>query len=390
MKEKIIRGIKKNVFFMGLVSFFTDISSEMILPVLPLFLSNVLHVNMAVIGLIEGIASSVASILKTVSGWLSDKFRKRKIFIVLGYLLSTIVKPFLAIATLWQHVLAVRVLDRIGKGIRTSPRDALIAESSEKRKGAAFGFHRMMDTSGAIVGTLVASYLLFKIANAYRTIFWLAVIPAIIAVFIAIFFVKEIRKKEIKEAEFKFSFKSLDVNYKKFIFIATLFSLGNFSYAFFLLRAQELGIALALIPIVYLVYNISYGISAFPAGKWSDKVGKRKMLVIGYLIFALTCLGFAFTSAAIYAWFLFAFCGVYNAINNVVSRAYVADLVTADKRGTALGIFHTFTGLALFPASFIGGILWNSFSAKITFIYGAVLAFVASFLLWNLLQNDKQ
>ncbi len=387
MKERIISAIKKNVFFMGLVSFFTDVSSEMILPVLPLFLANVLHANMAIIGLIEGIAGSIASVLKTVSGWLSDKLKKRKIFVVLGYLLSTIVKPFLAIAIVWQHVLTVRVLDRIGKGIRTSPRDALIAESSEEKKGTAFGFHRAMDTFGAVVGTLIASYLLFKIANAYRTIFWLAVIPAIIAVLIVIFFVKEIRKKEIKEVPFKFSFKSLDGDYKKFVFIATLFSLGNFSYAFFLLRAQELGIKLAIIPIVYLVYNVSYGILAFPAGRWSDKIGKRKMLIIGYLIFALTCLGFAFTSIAFYAWFLFAFWGIYGAINNVVSRAYVADLVTAEKRGTALGIFHTFTGLALFPASFVGGILWNIFSSKIAFVYGAVLAIIASILLFTLLKD---
>jgi len=392
MDNKETEGIqqksgKKNIFFMGLTSFFMDVSSEMIFPVLPLFLANVLGINMAVIGIIEGIAEGTGSILKTFSGWLSDKIKKRKLLIGLGYSFSAITKPFLALVTAWPHVLLVRFLDRVGKGVRTSPRDALIAESSEaSQRGKSFGIHRMMDTVGAIVGTIIAFWLLSKLPEAYRTIFSYSAIPAGLAVLTIIFFVKEKKKKEGEQkiTPFKLSFKLFDKNFKKFVIIASLFSLANFSYAFFILRAQDLGIAIAIIPLVYLVYNIVYAIFAIPAGKFSDKVGKKTILITGYIIFGLTCLGFAFATQSIYAWILFAFYGLFFALTEGVSRAYVSDLVSPEARGTALGIYHTSIGLMAIPASIIAGFLWNFISFKATFLFSCVVAILAATLLLSL------
>ena len=369
----------KNVFRLGLTSFFTDVSSEMIFPILPLFLVNVLGAPMALVGVIEGIAEGTASIMKTLFGWISDKVRKRKIFVAAGYSFSSVTKPFLALATVWPHVLIVRFLDRFGKGIRTSPRDALIAESVKKKKrGKYFGMHRAMDTSGAIIGVLIAFFILSKYVENYRLVFWLSFIPAVISVLIIIFFVKE--AKQIKK-KFHIKFNGFNRNFKFLIAASTIFSLGSLSYAFFILRAQELGVLVALIPLIYLVYNVVYAFFALPFGRLSDKIGRKNVLMIGYFVFGVMSLSFAFISDSLFAWFLFGIYGLSVAITETIGRTFISDLVQSNKRATALGVYHTFVGLAIFPANFIGGYLWSAFNSSATFIYAAVMAFIALILL---------
>jgi len=367
--------LHRNVVVTGIVSFFNDVSSEMILPILPLFLTAVLGANMAVVGLVFGLSEATASIIKIFSGYWSDKIGKRRPFMLFGYSLSALTKPLFALSYVWPHVLIVKFLDRFGKGIRDAPRDALIAESA-KLRGTAFGFHRMMDTLGAVVGTLIASYLLWRLSGDYRRIFWLSFIPAAIGVF-AIFLIKEIKKKRVIK-KIKFSFKTFSPNYKRFIFVAAFFHLASFSYAFFILRAQNLGIAIALIPIVYLLYNVVYAALALPAGEVSDKIGKKPVLVVGFLIFALTCFGFAYVSSVVLVWILFALYGVHMAFVMGVARAFAVDLGPANKKGTAIGIYHTLTGLAVFPASLIVGFLWNNISVESAFIYAGVVSLIAA------------
>jgi MFS family permease len=387
--------IKKNVLALGFTSFFTDVSSEMILALLPLFLSA-LGAGKALIGLIEGIAEFTASITKIFSGWISDKLQKRKALVVVGYILSTITKPFVAAATSWTHVLFVRFLDRVGKGVRTSPRDALIAESIEPvERGRAFGFHRMMDTMGAVVGTLLASLFLFVFTRffhmetifQYRTIFWIALIPGIISVITLIVYVKEPKFVERKQQIFSLK-AALPKKFIVFLSIVAVFELAHFSYAFFILRASDLGVIVPLIPIIYLVYNLVYAGAAMPFGQLSDRIGKKKMLAFGYLLFGLMCLGFAFASSTFHAWILFVFFGLAIAIVNTIPRAMVPDMVSSEVKGTAYGFYHMVIGVLDLPASVVAGLLWDIFG-KVTgpivaFSYGAVLAIIAAVLLFVL------
>lgn len=378
------KKITKNVFWMSIVSLLNDISSEMIFPILPLFLSSVLGAPASVIGLIEGVAESAASILKTFSGYISDKLKKRKSLAVFGYSFSTISKFLFPLAQTWPVILIARIGDRIGKGIRDSPRDALLASSSKKR-GRSFGFHRMMDTSGAFIGVLLASILLWRFSDGFRTIFWIAIVPGLAAVFIIQLFVKE--KKVKKKKPFKFKFGHLNINYKKFIFISAFFNLANFSYAFFILMAKELNFTIALIPILYLVYNFIYAFASYPAGTFADKIGKKKMIFLGYIVFALTLLAFAFNETKYLLWLFFGLYGLYMAFVNANSKAFISDLVPNKERATALGVYYTLIGLAVFPASFIAGLLWDSIAPYATFIYGAIIASIAAFLLLILVKE---
>ena len=389
------KNLRKNILALGITSFFTDVSSEMILALLPLFLTA-LGAGKALIGLIEGIAEFTASTLKIFSGWISDKLGKRKPLVIIGYSLSTITKPFFAVATSWVHVLFVRFLDRVGKGIRTSPRDALIAESIEPvNRGKAFGFHRMMDTSGAVVGTLLASFFLFVFTRyfhmetlfQYRTIFWIALIPGIMSVITLVLYVKEPKFAE-KRKQF-FSFKAaLPKRFLVFLSVVALFELAHFSYALFILRASDLGVIVPLIPIIYLVYNLVYAGFAMPAGQLADRFGKKKMLSIGYLLFGLMCLGFAFAFNTFHAWILFVLFGLAVAIVDTIPRAMVPEMVSPEVKGTAYGFYYMVIGVLDLPASALAGLLWDIFGKvkgpMIAFSYGAVLALVAAVLLFIL------
>lgn len=373
-------GVDRNVFFMGLASFFNDISSEMILPLLPLFLTNVLGAGQAIVGLIEGVGDSTSSVLKLVSGWLSDKFDRRKPLVLFGYTASNLVKPLLALADSWPFVLVIKFADRVGKGIRTSPRDALISVSTRQRSGASFGFHRMMDTSGAIIGVVVAFVLLYFLSMSFQAIFLLTVIPGALAVLTIAVFVKEKKVKGVKEPV-KFSLKPFGGRFKRFIIVSVLFGLGNFSYAFLLLRTQDIGLALALVPLMYLFYNVVYALVSMPVGRFSDRVGKVKTLSLGMLLFVLVSLGFGFTDSLPLVLVLFALYGVFQAVYEISSRAYIPELVEARHRGTAYGIYHTSMGLVAFPASFVVGSLWQFVGVEAAFGFAAALALASALLL---------
>ncbi len=380
---------KKNVWYMGLTSFFTDVSSEMIFPILPLFLTIILGANMAIVGFIEGIAEATSAILKLFSGWISDKIGRKKSLALFGYTLSNITKPLLAISTSWTHVLGIRFIDRVGKGIRTAPRDALIAVSvNKKERGKSFGLHRTLDTMGAIVGTIIAFFLLRKFLNkAFKIIFLLSLVPGLIAIIILILGVKEVKNKA--KENHKFKFRNLSRNLKRFLWVIAIFNLANFSYAFFILRAKDIGIAIALIPIIYLVYNTFYAFFSIPAGRISDMVGRKKVLATGLVLFGLTAIGFAFVSNPTTIWVLFGLYGLFMAITDGVSRAFVSEL-TKENKATALGLYHAIVGVTVFPANSIGGLLWHRINVQAPFLYASILSICSAILLIVLVKEAEK
>ncbi len=384
----MIFGMPGVVFTLGIVSFFMDISSEMIYPLIPLFLNNVLNASKISIGLIEGIAESTASILKVMSGWLSDRWLKRKPLIFWGYTLSVASRPILAMATTWHMVLIYRFFDRFGKGVRTSPRDALIADSVEtKILGRSFGFHRAMDTLGAVIGPLLAFTLLNLSSNNIRLVFWLSIIPGILAILTIALSVNERsdKKSEIKKVAGLFSgIKELDKRFKSFLFIVILFTLGKVPEAFLILRAEELGVEIVLIPVIYLVFNTVTATLSMPMGMVADRIGKRKMILISYILSGLVYAGFAFSSSAIHIWALFITYGIFVSINEGVQRAFIATLLNKDLKGTGYGIYHTGIGLSALPGGIIAGILYQSYGSPVMFIYSTTISFICSLLLYIL------
>ncbi len=372
-------GISKNVFVLGLVSFFNDIASEMIYPIVPIFLTSVLGAPMAIVGLIEGIAESTASILKAFSGWLSDKAGKRKPFTVMGYSLSTFAKPLLFFANAWYVVLAARFVDRVGKGLRAPARDALIADSSlEGTIGSSFGFHRAMDTAGATVGPLLALLLIYIFNNNFRPIFLITIIPSAIGVLLLLFLVKEKKRNIAIHAEpVKLNIKQFSPRFKMFLLISLVFAVGNSSDAFLILRAKDLGFTTFSVVLAYVVYNFFYSFLSLPFGHLSDKIGRKRVITAGFLVFALVYFGFALSNSSVSCWFLFAIYGFYMALTEGVGKAYICDLTPADKRGTALGVYYTLTGIVAFFASLVAGLLWNYVDARAPFVYGGVTAILA-------------
>jgi len=372
----------RNVLAMGFVSFFNDIGSEMIFPILPLFITLTLGAPVAVLGLIEGVAESTAALLKLGSGTLSDRLGKRKAIVVSGYTLSALTKPFFSVATAWQHVLAVRFTDRVGKGLRDAPRDALLAASvKDGKRGGPFGFLQAMDRGGAILGTLIATALL-AMAFTYRQIFLFAFIPSVISALVALFFIREIRHAPLKRLELPWK-NHFSGELHKFLLVAGIFNVANFSYAFYLLRAQQTGVSIVLIPLIYLLYTICYAIASYPAGKLSDRIGRKKVIGLGYLVFAVTAAGFATASNATFLWPFFVLYGVQFALTDSVSRAFISDMVEDKKRASALGAYHMTVGLAAFPASVIAGFVWDGFGSATTFSLSAGLAVAALLLLFT-------
>lgn len=381
-QDKKYFGFSKNVFFTGLVSFFMDVSSEMIYPLVPLFLANVLGVNKSMIGLIEGIAESTASILKVFSGWLSDRIGRRKNLMIAGYTISTLSRPIIALAGAWQQVLASRFVDRLGKGIRTAPRDAIIAESTETTHLArAFGFHRSLDTMGAAVGPAIALILLQLYNNNYQMVFWLSMIPGAIAVLIIIAFIRDKKRAAVAPAERpRLTLKHFDWRVKFFIVIATLFALGNSSDAFLILRAGQVGITTAMIPAVYLVLNLVYSLSSIPAGIAADKYGKKRIILLGFVLFAGLYYGFAAAKSTTTIWVLFSLYGVFMGLTEGVQKAFLASIIPPDYKATAFGVYATAMGVATLPASLIGGLLWDRVSPAATFYFGAATATLSATL----------
>ncbi len=395
-RESRVLGMSRNVFFLGVVSFLTDVSSEMIFTLLPLFLKNVLSVGLPVIGLVEGIAEGTASLLKVFSGWLSDRLGRRKSLAVVGYGLSTLAKPALYFAGNWGMAAGVRFADRVGKGIRTSPRDALVADSSTPEEmGKSFGFHRGMDTAGAVLGLGLAAAIVYLVQrggleltkDAFQTIILVGVVPAVLAVAVLVLFVRE-RKGAIgsppvgaEACEDDGTPASrqggFDLRFKVFLAIVVVFTLGNSSDAFLVLRAQNLDFSVVRILLLLLVFNAVYAAVSAPAGSISDRLGRKGVIMVGWAIYAITYLGLALASEAWHVWLLVALYGLYYGVAEGVTRAFVADIVPCERRGTAYGLYHTAVGLSLLPASLIAGWLWHLVGPAAPFYFGAGMAAAA-------------
>lgn len=381
-KEKIL-GFPRNVFFLGLVSLFMDTSTEMIHPLIPIFLSETLQASKTFIGIIEGIAESTASILKVFSGWLSDRIGRRKPIIFWGYGISVLSRPILATASSWIYVLIYRFTDRVGKGVRTAPRDAIIADSTDKSLlGRAFGFHRAMDTIGAVIGPSTAFLLLSVFHNRVQSVFWFSMIPGAFALISILLFVKEVCP-QCKMAKGMIALKGLDRRFNIFLIISALFTLGKTTEAFLILRAQEIGISITTIPLIYLTFNIVAATLSTPAGLLADRIGKRKTIMMSYIFFTLLFLGFALAERPSHAWSLFIGYGVFVALNEGVQRAYVATLIRPEIKATGYGIYHTTVGLAALPSGIIGGILWQQIGSYALFYFGAVMSLL-SFVLFTI------
>ncbi len=386
-KEKTFFGFGKNVFFTGLVSFFMDVSSEMIYPLVPLFLANVLGVNKSMIGLIEGLAESTASLLKIFSGWFSDRIGQRKSLMLVGYAISILSRPLMATATVWPQVLGSRFTDRLGKGIRTAPRDAIIAEATQATHlGRAFSFHRAMDTMGAVAGPAMTIFFLGIFNNDYRLIFWLSMAPGVIAVILIILFIRDRKKPPTPQPERpRLGFNHFDWRVRCFIVIAALFALGNSSDAFLILRAEQIGIPTVLIPAVYLVFNLVYSLSSIPAGMAADKFGKKRIILLGFVLFAGLYYGFAVAENVAAIWALFGLYGLFMGLTEGIQKAFLATIIPPDFKATAFGVYAAAVGLAMFPASLIAGWLWDHVSPAATFYFGAATAALSALLFMALI-----
>ncbi len=380
--RQIIRGLSRNVFFTGLVSLFMDISSEMVYPLIPLFLTGVLGTTKTTVGIIEGIAEATASILKVFSGWLSDKFGKRKLLMGIGYGVSTVSRPIIANAATWFEVLTARFIDRFGKGIRTAPRDAIIADSTgNSTLGLAFGFHRSMDTIGAVIGPGISFLLLYLYANNLRLVFYASTVPALIAVAFIILFIKEKKHSAEERARIpKLTISSFNGPFRHYLVVIGIFSLGNFADAFLVLQAENLGVERSLIPIIYLSFNIVYAVSSAPFGALADRIGLKRMILAGFILYALVYAGVGFSSTPAHLWALFPLYGVYKGMSEGTQKAYLATLAPARQKATAFGVYHTVSGLALLPASIVAGYLWDHTGPEATFLYGSLMSILAAII----------
>ncbi len=404
-KTGLLSSVPRNVWAATLTSFLNDISSEMIFTLVPLFLANVLGVSTVVIGLIDGTAETTSSLLKGFSGWLSDRLGKRKWLAVAGYGLSSLAKPFLYVVTSWYGVLAVRFVDRAGKGIRTSPRDALIADSiDEHHRGIAFGLHRAGDTAGAMIGLIIALLVVLATQSqaldlnqaTFRDLVLIGVIPGFLAVIVLAVGAREVKGKqpkaeaastESKPPRVSLSLRAMNKDFQFFLLVIAIFTLGNSSDSFLILRAQERGLNVAGVLGMLITFNLIYASFSGPLGFLSDRIGRYRLIVGGWLLYALIYLGFAAATEAWEIWVIFALYGFYYAAVEGTAKALVADLIPPEQRGSAYGFYNATVGLMVLPASVLAGLLWQGvggwkgFGASAPFIAGAGLAFIAALLM---------
>lgn len=376
----------RNIIFLGLISFFADISSEMVYPIIPLYLTATFGATPALVGIIEGIAESTASLLKVFSGYVTDKYKKKKPIAFVGYATGLLYKLALLLASSWVGILTARVIDRLGKGIRTAPRDVMVSESADKNEiGKAFGVHKALDMAGSAIGILLSFFLVSAMnsgTGSYKTIFAISAIPAIAALFMFLFVWEKKEPRTVKQRErFWEGWQRLDSRLKLYLLIVFLFTLGNSSNTFLLLRAKSAGFTDTTVILLYFVYNVTASILAIPFGKKSDKIGRKKILVSAYLMFTLVYLGFGTAQNDWMFVLLFVLYGIYTAMSAGVERALIADIAPPELKGTMLGLHSTVAGVALLPASVICGFLWNSFGSTVPFVFGAIMSLLAAFLL---------
>jgi MFS family permease len=383
-------GITGNVLILGLVSFLTDVSSEMIYPLLPLFLTGLLGATPAFLGIIEGVAESTSALLKLFSGILSDRLDRRKGLILFGYSLSSIARPLVAAATAASTVLMIRFADRVGKGVRTSPRDALIADSVPPTlRGRAFGFHRAMDHAGAIVGPLVATLLLATVVKDLRSIFWLAAIPGILAVILLLFRLREGDRHRVS-SNGNFLHAPPTPGVRRYLLIIFLFTLGNSSDAFLLLKASQAGMAPLMVTLLWSAFHGVKMLSVYGFGTLSDRLGRRQIIVCGWLVYAAAYAGFAVSGSILAIWLLFGLYGLFYGLTEGVEKAFLVDLVPATERGSAFGWYNFAIGIGALPASLIFGLIWQRVSPAAAFFFGASLALLATILLLLLVRPLQQ
>ena len=377
----VVRG---NVLWLGVVSLLTDLSSEMIYPLLPFFLVQTIGAGPAFLGIVEGIAETTASMLKLASGWFSDHIGRRKPLVLIGYGLASIARPLIAIASAPWHVLTIRFTDRVGKGIRSAPRDVLLVDAvPPAQRGAAFGFHRSADHAGAVLGPLVASLILLATPGNYRLVFAAAAVPAALSVLVLWLKVHE-RSATATEAKppLKFEgFRKMPGSLRRFLFVVFIFTLGNATDAFLLLRAQQIGVPIALIPALWAALHVSKMIWSMPGGMLADRLGARRAIVAGWALYALIYIAFAYADAVWHVWLLFLLYGLFFGLTEAPEKALVAALAPVAHRGAAFGAYHFTVGIAALPASVIFGLLWQRFGAPTALFTGAGLAATAAVLL---------
>ncbi len=387
------KRIPFNVIVLSIVSLFNDIASEMIYPIVPIFLTTVLKTSVPVVGLIEGTAEATASITKYIFGSLSDYFQKRKIFVVSGYFFGAVSKVLIGLSYSWPLVLFARFIDRSGKGLRTAPRDSILLENTTlNNKGFIFGFHRALDSMGAVIGPLLGLFLLVVLKENIRMVFFLAFIPAFIGILLLLAFVKE-KKKVVKPAEktrlFSINWKTTIPQLKIFLIISFIFALGNSSDAFIILKAKSLGLTTTMVVLAYVLYNIFQTIFSTPAGNLADKIGARRVFNIGLLVFSVVYLFFGLIKNPAWFWILFPLYGIYIAFTDGVSKAYISEFITQKESGSYFGLHQTLMAVGNFLASFIGGVLWSKISPSATFFYGSLtagIAFITLFIFRNKLK----
>jgi len=390
-KNRIKNAGLLNIFFLGLVSFFTDISSEMVYPLIPLYLTFAFGATPVLVGIIEGIAESVASLLKVFSGYATDRFKKKKAMAFVGYSAGVFYKLALLFAGSWLGILGARVLDRLGKGIRTSPRDVLVSESAEKGEmGKAFGLHKALDMAGASIGILITFFILSNMGDSfdYKKLFALSIIPAVLGLGMFFFIKEKTEPRPVEKGEpFWKNISKVDSQLRLYLLVVFLFTLGNSSNAFIILKANAVGFNTVNVILLYFIYNITASVLAMPLGKLSDRIGRKKLLVPGYLAFSLCYLGFAFVSNQWMMVVVFIIYGAYTAMIAGVERAFVAEISPPELKGTMLGLQATIAGIALLPASIIAGVLWNTFNSAAPFIFGAGLSLTAAIILTVFMKN---
>ena len=389
MSDKSLFGFSRNVINTGFVSFLTDSSVKIIYSIMPMFLLS-LGATKTSLALIEGIAESTASIFKVLSGFWSDKVGRNKPFMLVGYAFSAIILPLYAFVVSPMQVLVIRFAERVGKGIRTAPRDSLIAGSvTNGETGKSFGLQKAMDNSGAIFGPLVAFGLLIFFPGNYRLILLLAGIPALLALFVIAFGIKEVRKNK-SELFTKFHFSDFTPRFYFFLLIVFVFTMGNSTDALLMVKANELGVKVAFIPLVYLVSSVVSVVMAVPLGILSDRLGKEKVLIGGFLIYTIVYFGFGIASGIGTIVALFALYGLYSAATDGIQKAFIADMVDENKKGTAMGIYNALLGITLLPASLVAGLLYDKVDSRLPFYFGAVMAFLAAVLMMFFIAFNKK